>query len=80
MVMRGYKKKTKDELLKAIDDCVSISQIFALVQHEQIELRMQTMCSASNLPPKSPNIPQNPEDSPLERLKNAVKLAVIHNR
>jgi AraC-like DNA-binding protein len=31
----GYKKKNIRELLKAIDECNSLSQLFALIQHEQ---------------------------------------------
>ncbi|MBQ3073709.1 MAG: hypothetical protein IJD19_03400 [Ruminococcus sp.] len=80
MLQRGYKKKTKDELIKAIDECKSISQLFALVQHEQIELRMQSMCSASNLPPRTPNIPRDPSESPLQRLKDAVRECVMNTR
>lgn len=80
MLQKGYKKKTKDELIKAIDECKSISQLFALVQHEQIELRMQSMCSASNLPPRTPNIPKDPTESPLARLKDAVRQCVMNSR
>ncbi len=80
MLQKGYKKKTKSELLRAIDECRSISQLFALVQHEQIELRMQSMCSASNLPPRTPNIPSDPTESPLGRLKDAVRECVLNGR
>ena len=74
---RGYKKKTKTELLAAIDACKSISQLFAIVQHEEIRLQMQSFSSASNLP-LNPPAPPRPEeiDSPLNRLKSAVKAAV----
>ncbi len=74
---RGYQKKTKEELLSAIDACKSISQLFAIVQHEEIKLQMQSFSSASNLP-QHPPTPPNPEDmdSPLNRLKAAVKAAV----
>ena len=34
----GYAKKSKKELIKAIDDCISLSQLFALIQHENIEI------------------------------------------
>ena len=36
----GYAKKPKKELIKAIDDCVSLSQLFALIQHENITMQM----------------------------------------
>ena len=32
----GYRKKKIPELLRAIDDCTSLSQLFALIQHEII--------------------------------------------
>ncbi len=81
-MQRGYIKKSKNDLLKAIDDCKSISQLFALVQHEQIELRMQSFSSASNLPLSPPSAPKKEDslESPLKRLKDAVKQAVINTR
>ena len=38
----GYAKKPKKELIKAIDDCVSLSQLFALIQHENITCLLYT--------------------------------------
>lgn len=76
---KGYQKKSKTELLAAIDGCVSISQLFALVQHESIDIRMQSLSSASCIPPKTPNLSTS-MDSPLDRLKTAVRNAVESNR
>ena len=65
----GYRKKKIPDLLRAIDDCTSLSQLFALIQHEQI---------ASNLTPRKLSakeiIEQN--DLPLDRLKAEVKRSV----
>lgn len=78
MTVYGYKKKkNKQELLKAIDKCKSISQLFALVQHEEINMRMHTLPGASNIPPKRLEIRNiDPNSTPLDRLKAAVKLTV----
>lgn len=77
MEVSGYKKKTKLELLKAIDDCKSIDQLFALVQHENINMRMHTLPGASNIPPKKLEIKEfAPNQSYLDKLKSAVKLTV----
>ena len=74
----GYRKKTKAQLLKAIDECTSLSQLFALIQHEQIEIYMHAQSGASNLQPRklsSKEIIENNE-LPLDRLKAEVKRAV----
>lgn len=77
MGVHGYKKKTKQELLKAIDNCRSISELFALVQHEEINMRMHTLPGASNIPPKRLEIRNpDPTGTPLDRLKEAVRLTV----
>lgn len=78
MKVYGYKKKkTKTALLKAIDDCKSIDQLFALVQHEEINMRMHTLPGASNIPPKRLEIRNlDPKSTPLDRLKAAVRLTV----
>ena len=49
----GYARKPKKALIKAIDDCVSLSQLFALIQHENITLQMHSQPGASNLVPKT---------------------------
>jgi len=77
MQVKGYQKKNKQELLKAIDDCCSIHQIFALVQHEQINMRMQTLPGASNIPPKNVELLAfAPNQTYLDKLKDVVKYTV----
>ena len=69
----------KADLLKRIDDCTTIAQLFELVRHEHIDMRMQTLCSASNIPPKMLTYDYNCTESPLERLRKVVRLAVQNN-
>lgn len=78
MKVYGYKKKnTKEELLKAVDDCKSIDQLFALVQHEEINMRMHTLPGASNIAPKRLEIREfKPGTTYLDKLKTAVKMTV----
>ena len=74
----GYRKKKIPELLRAIDDCTSLSQLFALIQHEQIEVQMHAQSGASNVKPRkltTKDIIGN-RDFPLDRLKMEVKKAV----
>lgn len=80
MQVLGYKKKTKAELLKAVDDCVSISQLFALVQHEGLVLQMHAQQGASNLAPKKLSTEEESKDSPVEKLKNRVRVAIVCQR
>lgn len=74
----GYRKKTKKQLLKAIDDCKSLSQLFALIQHENITMQMHSQPGASNLTPKKlgPNEIIAKKDTPIERLKAEVRKSV----
>ena len=74
----GYAKKPKKELIKAIDDCVSLSQLFALIQHENITLQP----GASNLAPKVLSAREiiDKKDTPLERLKTEIKKSVLKNK
>ncbi|MBQ8000947.1 MAG: hypothetical protein IJ298_06950 [Ruminococcus sp.] len=69
--------KTKEALLRQIDACSTIAELFTLVKTENIDMRMQTLCSASNIPPKLPEYDSSAsiEDS-LVRLKDVVRLAV----
>ena len=80
MQVLGYKKKTKAELLKAVDDCVSISQLFALVQHEGLVLQMQSLPGASNIAPKKLPTGEMVGKSPIDSLKDRVKIAIICQR
>lgn len=66
----------KKELLVKIDSCETIADLFALVKEENIDMRMQTLCSASNIPPKMLTYDPTSAESPLERLRKVVKLSV----
>ncbi|MEE1061188.1 MAG: hypothetical protein UH080_05110 [Ruminococcus sp.] len=74
----GYKRKNKAQLLKAIDECVSLSQLFALIQHENITMQMHSQPGASNLAPKVLSSKEiiAKKDTPLERLKTEIKNTV----
>ena len=71
--MDAMKRK---ELLSAVDSCETISELFELVKEEHIDIRMQTLCSASCIPPKP--ITYDPADTtaPLTKLKRAVRFAI----
>jgi len=75
MQLQGYKKKSLPELLKAIDDCKSIGQLCALVQHEHIVIQMKEQQAASNIPYQE--LPKNPAISPLESLRAQVREAAL---
>lgn len=74
----GYKRKTKKQLLREIDACKSLSQLFALIQHEGIVLQMHSQSGASNLVQRqlSPKEIIDRKDTPFERLRTEVKKAV----
>lgn len=72
--------KNIPELIKKIDNCQSITELFELVKEENIDMRMQTLCSASNIPPKMLTYDYTSTESPLDRLKKVVRLAVENNR
>lgn len=77
--VNGYRRKTKEQLLKEIDACKSLSQLFALIQHEGIVMRMYSQPGASNLTPKKlypKDIIDNKEDTPFERLRLRVRKAI----
>lgn len=73
--LAGYRRKDIRELLRAIDDCTSLSQLFALIQHEQIKIQMHAQEGASNLQPRQLS-PEEMRELPLDRLKMEVKKAV----
>ena len=75
---RGYRKKSRDQLVKAIQDCTSLSQLFALIQLEGITLQMHAQLGASNLAPRklSPQDIIRNNDTPLDRLKAEVLKAI----
>lgn len=80
--VRGYRKKSKAELLKAIDGCTSLSQLFALIQLEGIVIQMHSQSGASNLTPKTlgPGEIISKKDTPFERLKAEVRKAVAESK
>ena len=75
----GYSKKTQKQLIKEIDECKSLSQLFALIQHEHIVIQMHTQPGASNLTPKKLGSKEiiDKKDTPFERLKAEVRKAVL---
>ncbi len=77
MEVLGYKKKTKSELLKAVDECKSISQLCALVQHEGITIRMQCLPGASNIPKKQLLTGEMLVNSSLDNLKDRVRAEIF---
>ena len=80
--VRGYRKKSKAELLKAIDGCTSLSQLCALIQLEGIVIQMHSQSGASNLTPKTlgPGEIISKKDTPFERLKAEVRKAVAEGK
>ncbi len=78
----GYRKKSKAELLKAIDGCTSLSQLFALIQLEGIVIQMHSQSGASNLTPKTlgPGEIISKKDTPFERLKAEVRKSVAEGK
>ncbi|MBQ2427236.1 MAG: hypothetical protein II264_01940 [Ruminococcus sp.] len=75
---RGYRKKSREELISAIQGCTSLSQLFALIQLEGITLQMHSQPGASNLAPRrlTPQDIIRNNDTPLERLKAEVLKAI----
>ena len=75
------KKMSKEELVKAIDDSKTIAQLFTLVKEQNINMRMHTLHSASNIKPKRLEIRNFPPNtSHFDRLKAAVKLTVENTK
>ena len=62
-------------LLKAIDDCRTIGELFALVRREGIMIQMRSQSAASNI--QYTPLPKNPGVLPLDTLKKQVREAVI---
>ena len=75
---RGYRKKSREELISAIQGCTSLSQLFALIQLEGITLQTHSQPGASNLAPRrlAPQDIIRNNDTPLERLKAEVLKAI----
>ena len=77
MQVQGCQKMPLGDLLKAIDDCRSINELFALVRHEGVDIRMKSQSSASNIAYKP--LPNNPGVLPLDMLKKNVREAAIES-
>lgn len=81
MSILAIKKLNKSELLEAVDNCKNIGELFALVKNQDINMRMHTLPSASNIPAKRLEIRSFPEGtSYLDKLKAAVKLTVKYTK
>ena len=79
---RGYRHKSKEELLELIDKCDSLSQLFALIQHEDIVIHMHAQSDASNVDPRrlvklTAKDIISKKDTPFERLKEEVRKSVL---
>lgn len=76
MCTENAKRKSKEDILREIQNCSTIAELFALVKNENIDMRMQTLCSASNIPPKLLEYDSSASlEDPLIRLKKVVSLA-----
>ena len=75
-ILEAERRNSKEDLLKEIDKCNTIVQIFQLVERNNIVIRMRSQQSASCLPKKQ--VPLIPDKSPLESLKEQVKDAVMN--
>ena len=75
--MQGKQSMPLGNLLKAIDDCQSINELFALVHREGIVIQMKSQNSASNIQYRP--LPKNPTILPLETLKKQVRDAAIES-
>ena len=75
-VLEAERREKKEDILRQIDSCNTIVQIFQLVQRHNIVIQMKSQQSASCLPMKK--VPLIPDKSPLDSLKEQVKDAVIN--
>lgn len=75
-ILEADKRESKDDIIREIDSCNTIVQIFQLVQRHNIVIQMKSQQSASCLPKKQ--VPLIPDKSPLDSLKEQVKEAVLN--
>lgn len=74
-------KMSKEEILAAIDKAKSIGDLFKLVKEQDINMRMHTLPSASNVAPKRLELRSFPPGTThLDRLKAAVRLTVENTK
>ena len=79
--MAEKKQMDKQHLLRAIDKAETISDLFKLVREQNINMRMHTLPSASNVAPKRLELRNFPPDTThFDRLKAAVKLTVENTK
>ena len=72
---------SKEEILAAIDKAKSIGDLFKLVKEQDINMRMHTLPSASNVAPKRLELRSFPPGTThLDRLKAAVRLTVENTK
>ena len=76
----GIKKKSQAELLKAVDECLSIGELCDLVKNEGLVIQMQSLKGASNNAPKKLSTDMNSVKSPLDTLKDRVRIAIVCQR
>ena len=74
-MLAGQRRRPLGELLAAIDACPSIEKLFALVKNEHIVIQMKSQQAASNIPFRP--LPENPAESPLEKLRAQVREAAV---
>ena len=69
-------------LKKSLSKPLSLSQLFALIQHENITMQMHSQPGASNLAPKVLSAQEiiDKKDTPLERLKTEIKKSVLKSK
>ena len=75
-ILEAEKRDSREDIIKEIDRCNTIVQIFQLVQRHNIVIQMKSQQSASCLPKKQ--VPLIPDKSPLDSLKEQVKEAVMN--
>ena len=74
-MVQHHRKRTTEELLRAIDTCPTIDKLFELVKNQHIVIQMKSFNSASSLPKEAPKL--IPDLSPLDSLKIQVRQAVL---
>lgn len=80
-VLAKKKMMNKKQLLRAVDKAKTIADLFKLVKEQNINMRMHTLPSASNVAPKRLELRSFPPDSThLDRLKAAVRLTVENTK
>ena len=75
-ILEAERRSSKEDIIKEIDSCNTVVQIFQLVRRHNIVIQMKSQQSASCLPKKQ--LPLIPDKSPLESLKEQVKDAVLN--